>query len=265
MGSARRVALVFVLVLAGACSSDAVSDDQVGECKFEPGTVCRDQDLQHVSFVGADLQGADFSGSNLSNADLRDADLSGAKMVGTVLGGTNLAGANLTNADLTRAFMAFTNLTDAELGGAIQAGAQRCQVTEPDGSFTIGSVLDAEGRPVPCVGGAAATTTTLGARSTGAPRVEYFRLAKPERCITDVAGTGVDIEWWVPNAMSMTFYVDGIRIESATRAKGTKRVPFVCNGEPHIVAVQAFGASEPNAGSTFIATLEPSAPLSPDD
>jgi uncharacterized protein YjbI with pentapeptide repeats len=264
--SVTRAALVAVLLLAGACSSEHVSDETVENCEFAPGAVCRDQDLKSVSFVAADLQGADFSGSDLSGADLRGADLTGAKLVGTILGATNLAGANLTNADLTRAFLFGTNLTDAELDGATMTGAQRCRMTDPDGSFVVGAVEDPQGRAVPCRGdGAAGTPTTTGPQSTGPPRVDFFRLAKPARCITDVAGEGIDIEWSAPNATTLTFYVDGIRIESATKPRGVKRVPFRCDGKVHIVSVQAFGASPPSAESVFTASLDATAPLTSGD
>jgi uncharacterized protein YjbI with pentapeptide repeats len=264
--SIRCAALVALLVAAGACGSETVSDESVGDCVFEPGAVCREQDLQNVSFVAADLRGADFSGANLQNADLRDSDLSDAKLVGTILAGTNLAGANLTNADMTRAFLFGTNLSDANLDGVQDDGAQRCNVTEPDGSFTSGAIVGPDGREEPCdAGDGEATTPTTARPVTEPPRVAYFRPAKPERCITDVAGTGIEIEWWIPNANSMTFYVDGIRIESASKPRGVKRVPFICDGKQHIVSVEAFGAVEPKASGVFTASLDPTAPLTPDD
>jgi hypothetical protein len=158
-----------------------------------------------------------------------------------------------------------TNLTGANLDGATTTGAQRCQMTQPDGSFVIGSVEDAQGREVPCIGGPAETPTTTAAGASGPPRVEFFRQANPKRCITDVAGEGIDIEWSTPNATSLTFYVDGIRIESATKTHGVKRVPFRCDGRVHIVSVQAFGPTPPSASALFTATLDATAPLTSDD
>ena len=257
--------MVVVLAVA-ACSETTVPDDEYGECKVVPGAVCRDQDLRSISLVAADLTGVDLSGSDLSNADLRDANLTGAKFVGSVLAGTNFGGANLTDADLTNAFMFGTNLTDADLTGAITVGMQRCQVTEPDGAYTSGEVLDAEGRPVPCSGGPSGTLPTPGSTSTvGPPKVEYFRQAKPKRCINDVAGTGIDISWSTSNTTSINFFVDGIRIQQSTKPKGTQRVPFVCDGETHIVGMQAFGAASPAAEASFSAAHENTAPLTSDD
>lgn len=267
MQFARRAALLMVVVLAAAaCSETTVPDDEYGDCTVEPGAVCRNQDLRSISLVAADLQGVDLSGSDLSSADLRDANLTGAKFVGSVLAGTNFGGANLQNADFTNAFMFGTNLTDADLTGAITTGMQRCQVTEPDGAYTTGEVLDPEGRPVPCSGGPTGTAPTPGSTATSGPaRVEYFRQAKPDRCINDVSGTGIEISWSVVNASSVTFFVDGIRIQQSPKRKGTLRVPFVCDGETHIVGLQAFGASGPAAEASFTAAHENVAPLTLDD
>jgi uncharacterized protein YjbI with pentapeptide repeats len=261
----RRGALVAVLLLGGACSSESAPDDAVGNCKVEPDTVCRDQDLQNVDFVAADLRGADFSGSTLSRADFRDADLTGAKLVGSILAGTNFAGANLTNVDMTGAFLFGTNFTGAEIEGIQDEGVQRCQVTEADGSYTSGALVGPEGQEEACSNTGQATTTTSRAGGGGAPRIEYFRLAKPRRCITDVAGEGIDLEWSAPNATSLTFYVDGIRIESASKEKGVKRVPFRCDGKVHIVTADAFGAGGPKASALLTVTLGATAPLSTDD
>jgi uncharacterized protein YjbI with pentapeptide repeats len=264
---ARRAALLMVVVLAAAaCSETTVPDDEFGDCKVEPGAVCRDQDLRSISLVAADLQGVDLSGSDLSNADLRDSNLTGAKFVGSILAGTNFGGANLTNADLTNAFMFGTNLTDADLTGANTQGMQRCQVTEPDGKYTSGEVLDPEGRPVPCTGGPTGTAPAPGATSTSAPAtVEYFRQANPKRCINDISGTGIDITWSVKNATSINLFVDGIRIQSSTKPKATMRVPFFCDGEIHIVGLQASGSTGPRAEASFTAAHENTAPLTAED
>jgi hypothetical protein len=256
------VTLTLAVALGSACSDGPMADPEFGDCKPRPNGACRDQDLRNISLVSADLQGMDFSGSTLSDADFRDADLTGAKFVGATLAFTNFARANLRDADLSGALLFGTNLTDADLEGANTEGAQRCNTVEPDGSYTVGELRDDQGRLTPCGGaGAAATPTTPTRPSSGPPRVEYFRQAEPTRCITDVAGTGIDVEWSIPNANTMTFYVDGIRIETSSRRKGEVRLPFVCNGEPHIVSVQAFGAADPPANAAFSATLDERAPL----
>jgi hypothetical protein len=250
----RVAAIVVILVLAAACSSGGETKDEVGSCEVAPRVVCRNQDLRNVSLVAADLQGVDFSGSDLSEADLRSADLTGAKLVGATLASTNFANASLKNADLTRAFMFGTNFTDADMSGANTTGVERCNVVEPDGSLTLGFCAGATEDP------SDVTTPTVGA-----PTIRYFRLARPERCLNDSAGTGIDIEWSTRNTTGLTFFVDGIRIEASTKARGTKRVPFECDGRNHIVAMQAFGAGNQSVDDEFTASLHPGAPTSAND
>ena len=180
---------------------------------------------------------------------MRGADLSGAKLVGATLGGTDFTGANLKGADLARAFMFGTNLTDADLTGAITTGLQKCNVIEPDGALNFGSLVGPNGVPVPC--GGVTPTTILGAKSVGAPKIVYFRLTRPAQCLNDTSGMGIEVEWSAPNANTLTFYVDGIRIETATKARGTKRLPFECDRKKHVVSVQAFGATNPSATAAF--------------
>ncbi len=155
-----------------------------------------------------------------------------------------------------------TNLTDADLTGANQTGAQRCNVVEPDGSITSGSVTGPDGVAVPC--GGPTVTTLPGPKSSGAPTITYFRMVKPGKCLNDASGTGIDVEWLAPNADSLTFLVDGVRIETASKPRGTKRLPFECNRQEHIVSLQAFGATPPAANSAFSVTLKPVAPLTSD-
>jgi hypothetical protein len=247
-------AVVVILVLAAACSSGSEAKDEVGSCEVAPGVVCRNQDLRNVSLVAADLQGVDFSGSDLSQADLRSADLTGAKLVGATLASTNFANASLKNADLTKAFMFGTNLTDADMSGANTTDVERCNVIEPDGSLTLGF----------CAGATEGATDDTRP-PVGPPTIEYFRLAPPERCLNDSAGTGIDIEWSTRNTTGLTFFVDGIRIEASTKRHGTQRVPFECDGRNHIVAVQAFGVANQRVDDEFTASLHPSAPTSAND
>ncbi len=254
MHRAWAAAVIVVVVLASACSSGGEVRDEVGgDCEVAPRVVCRNQDLSSVSLVAATLQGVDFSGSNLSSADLRRADLTGAKLVGATLASTNFANASLKDADLTRAFMFGTNLTDADLSGAITTGVERCNVIEPDGSLTVGFCAGADAAPVE------------DAPSTEPPTIEYFRPARPERCVNDASGTGIDIEWLIRDANTLTFYVDGIRIEASSKRRGTKRVPFECDGRNHIVSVRAFGVNATSEGADFTISLNPTAPVSADD
>jgi uncharacterized protein YjbI with pentapeptide repeats len=251
----RIAAIVVILILATACGSGAEIKDEVGSCEIAPGVVCRNQDLRFVSLVAADLQGVDFTGSDLSEADLRSANLSGAKLVDTTLASTNLANASLKNADLTGAFMFGTNLTDADMSGANTTGVERCNVIEPDGALTEGF----------CAGATGDLAGDEPAPVEGPPTIEYFRLVQPERCLVDAAGDGVEVEWSMRNVAAVNFSVDGIRIESANKRRGTKRLPFECDGRDHIVSVQAFGANNQSVSDEFTASLQPSAPISAND
>jgi len=261
---ARRIVVILIVVLAGACSNDAVSKDEAGTCPVQPGADCRNQDLRNVSFVDAQISGINFTGADLSGADMRGADLTGAKLVDTKLAGTDFTGATLKDADLTRAFLFSTNLTDADLTGAIQTGTQRCNVVEPDGALTVGAIIGADGALIPCGGGTTVTTIPGAAKSVGAPTIEYFRMTKPATCLNDASGTGIEVEWYAPNANTLTFLVDGVRIETATTTRGTKRLPFDCDRKKHVVELQAFGATRPSASSAFSASLRPVAPLTID-
>jgi hypothetical protein len=258
---ARGVAVILIVVLAAACSNEAASKDEAGTCPVQPGADCRNQDLRNVSFVDAQISGINFTGADLSGADMRGADLTGAKLVGARLAGTDFTGATLKDANLTRAFLFTTNLTDADLTGAIQTGTQRCNVVEPDGGLTVGAVIGADGVPASCGAGTTVTTILGGAKSVGAPTIEYFRMTKPAKCLNDTSGTGIEVEWSAPNVNTLTFLVDGVRIETATTARGTKRLPFECDRKRHVVEVQAFGATRPSASSAFSASLRPVAPL----
>lgn len=246
-------ALMFVVLAAAACSSSAgAGGDEVGAtCKLAPKVVCRNQDLRGVSMVAADLSGADFSGSDLRGSDLREVNLADAKLVGALLGSATLANANLTNADLTKANLFFTNLTGADLTGAVLTGTFQCNVTQPDGRLVEGDC--------PSTVGTLPTT-----EPTGAPTITYFRLAPPGKCLNDAAGTGIDVQWSTTNTTGIAFAVDGVRIASSIKPKGTQRLPFVCDGQPHVAAMQAFGAPGQVATATLTVSLDETAPLSAD-
>jgi hypothetical protein len=258
---ARGVAVILIVIVAAACSNQAISKDEAGTCPVKPGADCRNQDLRNVDFVDAQISGINLSGADLSGADMRGADLTGAKLVDAKLSGADFTGATLKDADLTRAFLFTTNLTDANLTGAIQTGAQRCNVVEPDGALTVGGLIGADGAVVSCAAGTTVTTIIGASPSLGAPSIKYFRMTKPERCLNDANGTGIEVEWSAPNANTLTFSVDGVRIETGTTARGTKRLPFDCDRKKHIVSVQAFGATQPAASSAFTVSLRPVAPL----
>lgn len=246
---------MLVALLAAACSSGAAETDEVGAtCKVAEGTVCRGQNLQSVSLVATNLRGADFSGSDLTTSDFRDADLTGAKFVGSVLSGVNFTGANLRDADLSKATLYFTNFTDADLRGVNRAGAFDCNTTRPDGALVEGAC---ERGPSPV------TPSSTGKAVTGPPTIEYFRLVPPGTCVNDAEGIGIDVEWSTRNATGLTFAVDGLRIDSANKARGSKHLPFICDGKPHTVTMEALGPLPPLATATFTKSLEETAAVPP--
>jgi hypothetical protein len=238
------LALLALVVLAGVgCSqgSSAAQEDTFGKCRARPGADCRNEDLRAVSLIAADLPKIDFSGSDLSNADFSQADLSGAQFVGATLAGTDFTGANLTGANFTDAKMFGVVLRGATLDGAVMtAPDNRCITTMPDGRVESGAS---------CLAG---TVTTLP--QTSPPVIEYFRATEPVRCIEDVAGTSIDVEWSTRYITSVTFFVDGIRTISSPKRKGIAQVPFTCDGKPHPVLLQAVGPMPPLATASITAT-----------
>lgn len=246
--------LLVVAVLSAACSNSSDQADEAGPCQIRPGTVCRNEDLQGVSMVAADLRGADFSGADLSGADLRNADLTNAKFVKAQLGAVNFTGASLRNANLTGATLFSTNFTGADLAGAIKTGWYACNVTQPDGALVVGDC--------PAASNGSILPTTK--KPTGPPAVQYFRLQPPGRCLNDASGTGIEVEWSVQNVTAITFSVNGTRIDGGSvQPIGTARLPFFCDGKPHVVAMQAFGTQSRIASSSFTASLQDTAPLAP--
>jgi Pentapeptide repeats (8 copies) len=252
------VAAVLVLAVAAACSSTHYDETEAGTCPATPGADCKNQDLRSVSLVAADLHNIDFSGSDLSDADFRNANLTGANLSGTTLAGTDFSGATLRDANLTKAFLFGANLTDADLTGADRTGSQVCNVTEPDGALNNGFVVNAQGKQSSC---GKAALPSLTAPPTGPPRISYFRLSEPRECVNDVAGDGIDVEWSTSNVNTIAIFVDGLQVDAETKARGSHRLPFVCDNRPHLVSMQAFGTQPPAATSSFAATFPPAAPL----
>jgi Pentapeptide repeats (8 copies) len=242
-----------VLVVAAACSSGGNDVDRAGPCAIQPGTVCRNEKLQGVSMVAANLRGADFSGADLSRADLRNADLRNAKFVNAQLGGADFSGANLTSADLTGARLYYTNFTGANMTRTVKTGTFSCNVIQPDGGLAAGV----------CPSGSGSVITTPPAPK-GPPSIQYFRATPPARCLNDASGAGIEVEWSTRNVTGLVFSVDGIRIPGgATKPTASQRLPFLCDGKPHTVTMQAFGAGTQNTTASFTVSLGNTAPLAP--
>jgi hypothetical protein len=122
------------------------------------------------------------------------------------------------------------------------AADRRCIVTMPDGGVERGQQCAAQAeQPVP---------------TTSAPVIEYFRAVEPVECIEDASGTSIEVEWSTRFVNSVTFFVDDIRTSSESRRKGRKQVPFLCDGRPHPVLIQAVGPVPPLATASFTASVE---------
>lgn len=146
------VAVVALLLVAGACSTTPAATPKVGaDCKgmlnLVPGASLFGCNLSGRDLQGIDLSGADLSGANLSNANLTDANLSNA----------DLEGANLTGANLTGA-----NLSGAVLAGAILLGALFVNAILNNVSFDFGAVFGPKG-----TGGGTPVSETPGGACTG--------------------------------------------------------------------------------------------------
>jgi hypothetical protein len=249
------VAIVLLVgIVAAGCSTDPGDPDVAGPCDVRPGVVCTDEDMRNVSMVAADLSGADFSGSDLRGSDLRDANLTGAKLVGALLGGVNFVGANLTNADLTDANLFFTNFADADLTGVNRTGVYACNVTQPNGALVEGDCPGTSDGFLP---------TPTGKPPTGPPVIESLELDPPGECLNDAAGVGIEVRYNTRNATSVTFAVDGIRLDGASKVRGVKRLPFICDNEPHTVVMQAYGTQPPTATRSLTVALEAGTPQQP--
>lgn len=251
------VAVVALLAIAlTACSSGSNGANEAGPCDIKPGTVCRNEDLRGVSMVAADLTGSDFSGSDLRGSDLRQATLDDVKFVGSILGAVDFTDASLKNADLTKANLFGTNFTGADMSGTILTDSFSCNITSPDGALDPGNCASAPGTPTPSLPG---TPTP-----TGPAVIDVLKISPPGRCLNDSAGDGIEIDFVTRNATGVSFAVDGIRIDGVSKLRGTQRLPFVCDGKPHLVALQAFGANGQIATKSLSVALKETAPLGSD-
>ena len=243
--------VALVALVAAGCSDGPSGANEAGPCEIKPGVVCRDQDMRGVSMVAADLTGADFSGSDLRGSDLRDATLDDVKFVGSILGSVDFTGASMKNADLSKAHLFFTNFTGADMTGVKRDGTYSCNITGPDGGLDEGDCASIPG----------ATTTTTPNGVTGPPTIEQMTIAPPGRCVNDIAGDGIEVEYVTRNTTGLSFWVDDIRVDSDVKGRGTKRLPFVCDSKPHLVRLQAFGNNNAIVNKTLTIALDPAPPL----
>jgi len=232
-GRLACVVLAVAATLAACSGSGRAVSNEFGDCRFEPRTVCRDQNLDAVAAPSADLAGADLSGSKLRGADLRNASLRGAKLVGTDLGGADLSGSDLQRADLSQARLVGTSFASADWFGSIRTDAVLCETVLPDGTVSDCPQADA------------------ARASTPPPQVLRAGAVEPATCIGDGIGDGIEIDYATRDARSIVFEVDGERVSDATAAKGIHRIPFTCDGHEHVVTVVAFGATPPTAQRSF--------------
>ncbi len=223
------------VVLVGCGSNDTSLGNRFGDCTFDPHTVCTNQNLKSLSLASSDLTGADFSGSDLKGTDLNHAILRDTKFVGSKLWVTDLTGADLRGADLSGATLFDAHLEGADWTGANLSGVQYCNTFLPDGSMSDCPALD---------------VTVSGPPSTP-PSVTSFSTSQPVTCLNDAIGEGIEVDWKVKNATSVSFLVDDVRATTAAGSHGVKRVPVNCDGKPHVFTIQAFGAVPPLATQSF--------------
>lgn len=244
------VAAVLVVLVAAACgSSKREFSNRIGECTFEPHAVCPNQDLTAVNAVSGDLTGADFSGADLTGADLHDATLRDVKFTGTDLTKADLTGADLRGADLSDATLFRASLLQADWGGSNRAGMKVCQTILPDGSVSDCPTLSNPG---------------IGLTPTTQPPPTVVRFAphRPVRCLVDAIGEGIEVDWKVRNASSVTFAVDEDRVSTSSGVSGgIKRIPFPCDDARHTVSIQAFGSTA-FAERDFTLSVAPARPSS---
>ena len=237
------IALLGVLIVVGCSDDGAVrANDVFGGCKIRAKSSCPDQDLRGVSLVSANMRGMDLTRANLGGADLREVDLAGARLVNADLSNADLTAADLRGADLTNSALNFTNFSRAEMAGAILTGATICNTTLSDGRTDPGICTV---KPV----------ATPGA-PTGPPVIVSFGPAPPAKCISDGAGDGIEVAWVARNVTGITFLVDNIRVEGATKPRSSLRIPFACDDKPHRVTMQAYGLP-PLATASFTLSVGP--------
>lgn len=247
--------LVALGALGAACrpaGSVSEADDVYDGCRLGPGVTCRDRRLAGLILTNVDLRGADlrrssFAASDLRGADLRRADLRGADFRGADLGDADLRGANLAGADLS-----FATLVGADLRSANLTGAATCLQLRPDWG------LDTEG----CGAGADLTPTTTRPRPTGPPEIVTFEL-RSRRCLNDAAGTAVEVRYRVRRTRVVVFRVDGVQALTLRRDRDVARVPFLCDGVPRTLAIEAYGTVPPPAERRVVVARRPGLPPVP--
>ncbi len=242
-------ALVVGLVAFGlvACSSpDPGFSNRFGECVFEPGTQCPDADLAAVSAPQSDLHGANFARANLKGVDFGHANLRNVDFSGANLSRANLTGVDLRGANLSSAILFQATLTGSQWRGSNRDGTRYCETLLPSGAVSDCPELD----------------VVIPEDSTPAAIVT-FEPVQPARCRTDFIGEGVEVNWRVRDASSVSFLVDGAPVASSSGRRGVKRLPFPCDDAPHEVSIQAFGAAPPFATASFTLSVPPGSPARP--
>jgi len=253
---AMACALVAVAGALGAACRPAESaseaDDIYDGCRLGPEVTCRDRRfdglvLTNVDLRGADLRRSSFAASDLRGADLRRADLRGTDFRGADLGDADLRGANLAGADLS-----FATLVGADLRGADLTDVATCLQLRPDWG------LDSKG----CGPDAVPIPTTRAPRATGPPEIVTFEL-RSRRCLNDAAGTAVEVRYRVRRTRVVVFRVDGVQALTLRRTHDLVRVPFLCDGTPRTLAIEAYGAVPPPAERRVVVARRPGLPPVP--
>lgn len=195
-----------------------------------------------MTLQNSDLTGADFSGSKFNHTDLRNSILRDAKFVKADLGATDLTNADLRGADLSGALLFRVIFDGANWTGSNRTGAQYCDTVLPDGALSTCQVLDSAATPAP---------------AQQPPAVLQFRLRRPVRCLKDALGEGVEVDWGVSRATSVSFLRDNVRVADGSGSSGIKRLPVPCDRKSYRLTIQAFGAAPPVASRSVTVALEP--------
>lgn len=243
--SALLVIAAAVVVLGTGCGSSGPEfSNRFGDCVFEPGTTCTNQDFTALNLESSDLTGANFSGSNFRNADLRNVILRNANLSGTQMLGADLTGADLRGADLSGAELFSATMDNVRWAGANRTGIKLCQTLLPNGTVSDCPDLDNVTPPPP----------------KGPPAIVTFAPHEPVRCIVDAIGEGIEVDWKVRNAESAVFLVDDVEASTQLGSGGIKRLPFPCDHHTHTVTIKVSGDTPPVATRSFDLKLGPTRP-----
>ncbi len=251
----RAIAVIASTLVLAACTTTAAApeaDDVYDGCRIAPRTTCRNARLDGLILENVDLRGADLRNSSFAAGVLRGADLRGADLRGVDFRGADLSGADLRGADLRGANLSFAATVGADLRNAKTAGVASCFQLRPDWGLDVENCGPA-GTPVP---------TTRAPRVRGPVEILEFRVLS-RRCLNDAAGTAVEVRYRVRNARVVVFRLDGVQALTLRRSRDVARVPFICDGRPRTLTLEAYGQFPPPRERSLVLARRPGLPPAP--